>query len=37
MSYNDHPLDTIDELANMAIGMVGKRLRYADLIAPKWS
>ncbi|MCY4475882.1 MAG: IS1595 family transposase [Chloroflexi bacterium] len=33
--HNDRPLDTIDQLANMASGMVGKRLRYADLIASK--
>ena len=35
--HNDRPLDTIDQLRNIARGMVGKRLRYADLIGPQWS
>ncbi|MXX93727.1 MAG: IS1595 family transposase [Chloroflexi bacterium] len=33
--HNDRPLDTIDQLRSMARGMRGKRLRYADLIAPE--
>ena len=31
--HNDHPLDTIDQLRAIVRGMVGKRLRYADLTA----
>ena len=31
--HNDRPRDTIDQLTAMAEGMVGKRLRYMDLIA----
>ena len=29
--HNDRPLDTIDQLRAIVRGMVGKRLRYADL------
>ena len=31
--HNDRESDTIDQMTNMAQGMVGKRLRYKDLIA----
>ena len=31
--HNDRPADTIDQMARMAHGMVGKRLRYQDLVA----
>ena len=31
--HNSRPLDTIDQLRAIVRGMVGKRLRYADLIA----
>ncbi len=31
--HNDRPLDTIDQMAHMAKGLDGKRLRYQDLIA----
>ena len=31
--HNDREADTADQLAHMAQGMVGKRLRYKDLIA----
>ena len=31
--HNGRPLDTIDQMAAMARGMLGKRLRYADLTA----
>ena len=31
--HNDREADTIDQMAHMAQGMVGKRLRYKDLIA----
>ena len=31
--HNDRPADTVDQMAAMARGMVGKRLRYRDLIA----
>ncbi len=39
--HNDRPLDTVDQMAAMARGMQGKRLRYQDLIAggpvyPEW-
>ena len=30
--HNDRKADTIDQMAHMALGMVGNRLRYADLI-----
>ena len=30
--HNDRTADTIDQMAAIARGMVGKRLRYADLI-----
>ena len=30
--HNDRPSDTIDQISNIAKGMVGKRLRYKDLI-----
>ena len=30
--HNDRPADTIDQMRAMTRGMVGKRLRYADLI-----
>ena len=30
--FNQRPLDTIDQMAALALGMVGKRLRYKDLI-----
>ena len=35
--HNQRPLDTIDQMKAMADGMVGKRLRYTDLIGPKRS
>ena len=31
--HNQRPLDTIEQMASMAQGMVGKRLRYRELIA----
>ena len=31
--HNDRPSDTIAQMAHMVRGMVGKRLRYADLVA----
>ena len=31
--HNVRPLDTVDQMGRMAEGTVGKRLRYADLIA----
>ena len=31
--HNSRPLDTADQMQAMAQGMVGKRLRYEDLIA----
>ena len=31
--HNDRPADTVDQMAAMARGMVGKRLRYQDLTA----
>ena len=33
--HNQRPLDTIDQMAAMARGMDGKRLRYEDLIGPR--
>ena len=32
--HNNRPLDTADQMAAMAQGMDGKRLRYEDLIGP---
>ena len=31
--HNNRQADTVDQMADIALGMVGKRLRYADLIA----
>ena len=31
--HNDREHDTIDQMSHIAKGMVGKRLRYSDLIA----
>ena len=31
--HNDREADTIDQMAATARGMVGKRLRYQDLVA----
>ena len=31
--HNVRSMDTLDEMADIARGFVGKRLRYADLIA----
>ena len=31
--HNDRERDTIDQMASIAQGMVGKRLKYKDLIA----
>lgn len=31
--HNSRPLDTVDQLRAMVRGMVGRRLRYADLVA----
>ena len=31
--YNRRPLNTVDQMAVMAQGMLGKRLRYRDLIS----
>ena len=31
--HNDRERDTIDQMAHIARGMVGKRLRYRDLVA----
>ena len=33
--YNIRSLDTIDQITALALGMVGKRLRYRDLIQNK--
>ena len=33
--HNDRERDTVDQMAGIAQGMVGKRLRYEDLIAAK--
>ena len=33
--HNHRPMDTIDQMAAIARGMDGKRLRYSDLIGPK--
>ena len=30
--HNDRPLDTLDQIATVAKGMEGKRLRYRDLV-----
>ena len=30
--HNDRDTDTVDQMANMAVNMVGWRLRYSDLI-----
>lgn len=35
--HNQRTMHTIDQMKAMADGMVGKRLRYADLIGPRWS
>ena len=32
--HNDRPLDTIDQMAAIVQGMMGRRLRYSDLIGP---
>ena len=32
--FNDRPRDTLDQMAEMARGLVGGRLRYRDLVAP---
>lgn len=29
--HNDRPSDTIDQMASLAKGMVGKRLKYREL------
>ena len=31
--HNDRPLDTVDQLRAIVRGMVGKRLRYRELIS----
>ena len=31
--HNSRPLDTEDQMAAMARGLMGKRLQYSDLIA----
>ena len=31
--HDDRPLDTIEQVQRIMAGMVGKRLRYEDLIA----
>ena len=31
--HNDRPMDTVDQMAGLVRGMVGKELRYEDLIA----
>ena len=33
--HNARPLDTIDQMAKLAHGMVGKRLTYRELVGPK--
>lgn len=30
--FNDHPLDTLDQMAAVARGLVGERLRYRELV-----
>ena len=32
--HNDRPLDTIDQMAAIVQEMMGRRLRYSDLIGP---
>ena len=32
--HNDRPLDTIDQMQSIVAGMMGRRLRYSDLIGP---
>ena len=32
--HNDRPLDTIDQMTSIVRGMLGRRLRYVDLIGP---
>ena len=31
--FNTRPLDTIDQMRLIAMGMTGKRLKYNDLVA----
>ena len=31
--HNFHPMDTIEQMESMVLGMDGKRLRYKDLIS----
>ena len=31
--HDDRPLDTIDQVERIMAGMVGKQLRYEDLVA----
>ncbi|WP_419164154.1 IS1595 family transposase [Candidatus Palauibacter sp.] len=33
--FNDRPRDTLDQMAEMARGLVGGRLRYRDLVGPR--
>ena len=33
--HNDRPLDTAAQLSKLACGVVGRRLRYSDLIGPR--
>ena len=35
--HNDRPLNTIDQMAEIVHGMLGQRLRYADLIGPEYT
>ena len=35
--HNDRPLNTIDQMAEIVHGMLGRRLRYADLIGPEYT
>ena len=31
--HNNREVDTIDQMARMTLGMIGKRLRYSDLVS----
>ena len=33
--HNDRPLDTMDQMTAIVQGMMGRRLRYLDLICPE--
>ena len=35
--HNARPMDTAEQMAEIVRGMIGKRLRYADLIGPEYT